>query len=74
MSCGFLIFNENIRDQLLSCDLEQITANTRKLLHQYGQSMLVTATKKYEAGLISERTYKLIQAADQFADKDAGLA
>lgn len=70
----FLIFNENIRDQLLSCDLEQITANTRRLLHQYGQSMLVTATKKYEAGLISERTYKLIEAADQFADKDAGLS
>ncbi len=69
----FLIFNEAIRDQLLSGDMEQITANTRKLLHQHGQSMLTTAKQKYHAGVISERTFKLIEAADHFADKDAGL-
>lgn len=69
----FLIFNEAIRDQLLSGDMEQITANTRKLLHQHGQSMLSTATQKYKDGIISERTFKLIEAADHFADKDAGL-
>lgn len=70
----FLIFNESIRDQLLSGDLEQITANTRKLLHKHGQSMYVTAKQKYQEGIISERTFKLIEAQDQYADKDAGLA
>jgi defect-in-organelle-trafficking protein DotB len=56
----FLVFNENIRDQLLESDPEQITATTRRLLEDQGQPMLVDVQQKYKDGLISERTYRVL--------------
>lgn len=58
----YLVFNEIIRDQLLDSDPEKITATIRRLLLQHGQPMQVDVEKKYQAGLLSERTYKVLSA------------
>ncbi len=57
----FLVFDEDIRNELLDSDLDRITAKTRELLHRKGQPMIVDAKKKFDAGQISERTYKLLE-------------
>lgn len=69
----YLVFNEKIRDILLEAELENITAITRQLVKQYGQPMSVDAKRKFEAGIISEREYKLLVATDKRADQDAGV-
>lgn len=69
----YLVFDENIRDQLLNAPLEQVTAKTRQLLKEYGQTMVVDAKKHFDDGVISERTYQLIAAFDKSQDKDSGL-
>lgn len=69
----YLVFDETIRDRLLNASVENITAETRKLLKQYGQPMIVEAQHQFEAGIISERDYRVIAASSANADKDAGL-
>jgi defect in organelle trafficking protein DotB len=58
----YLIFNEEIRDILLDSDPNEITTNTRKLVYERGQTMATDAKNKFDQGLISERTYKLVIA------------
>lgn len=69
----YLCFNEEIRDILLDCELENITAVARDLLKQHGQTMLSDAKHAFEQGIIAEREYKLIAASSKNADKDAGI-
>ena len=69
----YLVFNEEIRDRLLSANLDSVTAETRKLLKQFGQVMATDATEKFEQGIISERTYKLLVDSSHSADVDAGV-
>jgi len=61
----YLVFDEKIRDILLEGDPNDITTNTRKLVHEYGQPMTTDAKEKLDQGLISERTYKLIIAGSK---------
>lgn len=58
----FLVFNEEIRDKLLACDVNKVTQLTRELLHKHGQPMLVDVKEKYKAGLISDRWYQILTA------------
>ena len=67
----FLIFNDQLRDQLLDSKLENISAVTRRLLQQYGQPMSVDATKKFSAGIISEREYKRLMLTTQGTNPNA---
>ena len=69
----FLIFSEDIRDQLVDVPVDHITAKTRELLKQHGQPMIVDAKRKFEQGLISERTMALLEQGAKRADKDAGI-
>lgn len=69
----YLVFNEEVRDILLQVDSERVTAATREVLKTHGQTMAEDATKKFEAGIISEREYRLVLAGSRNADKDAGL-
>jgi defect-in-organelle-trafficking protein DotB len=69
----YLVFDERIRDKLLESNLEAITANTRKLLKKFGQTMDVDAKIKLDQGIISKRTYRLINQEARGADIDAGL-
>ena len=54
----YLVFNEKLRDILLDSKLENISANTRQMLKEYGQPMSVDAKRKFDAGLINQRVYK----------------
>lgn len=67
----YLVFDEKIRDQLLEGDLDKVTARTRELVKTAGQPMAADAQEKFNAGIISERTYKLIIAGSKSADNDA---
>lgn len=58
----YLVFDEEIRDRLLDADPNDVTSTTRKLVKERGQLMTVDAQLKFEQGIISERTYKLIIA------------
>lgn len=58
----FLVFDEDIRDILLNEPLEQITAITRRLVQEKGQTMEADAERKFQSGLIGEREYKLLMA------------
>ncbi len=58
----YLVFDEAVRDTLLDSDPNEVTSTTRKLVRQKGQLMTVDAQVKFEQGIISERTYKLIIA------------
>lgn len=70
----YLIFNEEIRDILLQTTPQNITAETRRMVKERGQSMEVDAKRKFDDGIISEREYNLIAAFGRTADKDSGLA
>lgn len=69
----YLVFNDAIRDELLNTDVEKLAATTRKMLKKYGQPMLVDAKKKFDAGLLEERYYKLIEKQSKMLDKDLDL-
>ena len=58
----YLVFDEEARDILLESDPNEVTGVTRKLVRQRGQLMTLDAKDKFEQGIISERTYKLILA------------
>lgn len=58
----YLIFDENVRDELLSVDPERVTEKTRELVRKYGNPMQLEVDKRYEEGLISERTHKVLSA------------
>lgn len=58
----YLVFDEQTRDILLEGDPNEVTNTTRKLVRKKGQLMTVDAKAKFEAGIISERIYKLIIA------------
>lgn len=67
----YLVFDENVRDQLLAGDLDAATNNTRNMLKKYGRTMDVDAKEKFEQGIITERTYRLICHQAHSSDKDA---
>ena len=69
----YLVFNEDIRDKLVSADPDEATAITRQLLHEHGQTMGEDAQKKYDEGYISERTLNILLSYTQRADKDMGI-
>lgn len=59
----YLVFNEDVRDELLETNLDNITSTVRRLVHEKGQTMLVEAKQKFEEGVISERQYKILEHA-----------
>ena len=66
----YLVFNEEVRDLLLESDPNEVTTATRKLVRERGQLMTQDAKAKFEQGIISERTYKIIIAgAKEYHDK-----
>lgn len=67
----YLIFDEEVRDRLLTVSPEEVTAMTRLLLKEKGQPMIVDAKRKFDDGIISEREYKILVAGSKSADRDA---
>lgn len=68
----YLIFNEKIRDILLETDILNITNVVRKLVREHGQTMEADAHEKFKAGIISERTYRVIAEQTKREEKDTG--
>ncbi len=58
----YLIFNEEVRDELLAVDPDKITSAVRRLVKQKGQPMIIDARKKFKDGIISEREFKILAA------------
>lgn len=67
----YLVFDDQIRDQLLDCEYTEVTAKTRALLKSHGQTMLADAEQKFKDGIISERTINVLRAGNKHADADA---
>jgi len=66
----YLVFDEHVRDILLETDLTQITNMVRKLVHERGKTIAQDALEKFEAGIISERQYRV--TAEQTKREDEG--
>lgn len=56
----YLVFNETVRDELLSVKPEAVTAKTRELVKRYGQPMSLEVEQRFQDGLITERTYDIL--------------
>jgi defect-in-organelle-trafficking protein DotB len=68
----YLVFDEKIRDILLETDILALTNVVRKLVREHGRTIEVDAREKFEAGIISERQYKVIAEQSKREDKDTG--
>jgi defect in organelle trafficking protein DotB len=66
----YLVFDEEVRDRLLESDPNQVTAATRRLLHERGQTMVADAKKKLDDGIIAEREYRIIAAGSKVYEKE----
>ncbi|HEX2548672.1 MAG TPA: Dot/Icm type IV secretion system ATPase DotB [Gammaproteobacteria bacterium] len=69
----YLVFDEKVRDMLLETDPNNITAMVRKLVREQGLTMASDAKAKYDAGIISERNYKIIAEQTKREEKDLGI-
>jgi len=58
----YLVFDDKVRDELLSTNPDRVTEKTRELLKKYGQTMLADAQSKFEQGIIAERDFKVLAA------------
>lgn len=61
----YLVFTDQVRDELLSVDPERITAKTRECLTKYGCTMQKSAEEAYNKKLISERILRTIVAKSE---------
>lgn len=69
----YLAFDEEVRDILVGTEVDLLAAKTRLLLKERGQPMIVDAKRKFDAGLLSEREYQIMEIRGRMLDKDAGL-
>ena len=68
----YLVFNEKIRDLLLETDILNITNVVRKLVREHGRTIESDAKEKFDAGVITERQYRIIAEQAKREEKDTG--
>jgi len=68
----YLVFDDSIRDYLLSTPTEEVTNQTRRLVRKHGQTMDVEAKQKYDQGIIDKHTYDLALKTSATVDEDIG--
>lgn len=68
----YLVFNESIRDIMLETDITNITNVVRRLVREHGRTIEVDAREKFEAGVITERQYRVIAEQSLREEKDTG--
>jgi defect-in-organelle-trafficking protein DotB len=66
----FLIFDESVRDSLLDTDFSNITSAVRKMVRERGRPIVEDTREKFEAGLITERQFKLIAEQSKREEED----
>ena len=57
----FLVFDQEVRDELLSKDIDRVADSARDIVLRKKQSMLHDAQKRFDDGLISQRTLDIIK-------------
>lgn len=67
----YLVFDEDVRDELLNYEPENITAATRNMVKKKGRLMILDAAEKLEAGIISQREFDILERGNRYADRDA---
>lgn len=70
----YLNFDEDVRDKLLSVDPNHIATVVRKLVRERGKTIAADAKEKFDAGIISERLYRVIAEQSTREDKDMGVS
>lgn len=70
----YVIFNDDIVDEILEGGADDLTFACRKVLRKYGRSFLQDAQEKFEMGLISEPTLLEIKRSARADDRDASSA
>jgi len=68
----FLVMDDEVRDHLLSHELSDWPAETRRLIRERGQTMVAAAEKAYDDGRLDDRMLRLINARSKAQDKMAG--
>lgn len=66
----YVIFNDEIVDELLAAPLAQMTSACRLILKKYGRSFLQDAQEKFAQGLISEETLRSFDFSSKAKDRD----
>jgi defect-in-organelle-trafficking protein DotB len=56
----YLVFDDNVREQLLDMQVERWTSETQRFLVRYGKTMEQSANADFKDGLIDRRTYLLL--------------
>ncbi|MDD5585656.1 MAG: ATPase, T2SS/T4P/T4SS family [Alphaproteobacteria bacterium] len=72
----YLVFDDNVREQLLDMPLERWTFETQRFLVRYGKTMEQSASAAFKEGLIDRRTYLLLTkgfSADEGSGQDMSL-
>jgi len=68
----YLVFDDNIREQLLDMPIDKWTVETQRFLVRYGRTMEQSANQAFEKGEIDRRTYlfltKGLSGEEQFDD------
>ena len=62
----YLVFNDAVRDILLTVDHDRITEKTREVLRSHGQTMIVDAKAKYDAGIIDFDVFKTLARGTEY--------
>jgi defect-in-organelle-trafficking protein DotB len=70
----YLVFDEKVRDTLLDTDMTMITQAVRKMVREKGKTMVADAKEKFDAGIITERQYRVLAEMEKREDKDAKTA
>ena len=70
----YLVFDDNIREQLLNMPIDKWTVEAQRFLVRYGRTMEQSANTAFESGLIDRRTYlfltKGLSGDDHFKDEE----
>lgn len=69
----YLVFDEAVRDALLEADPTSITAMVRKMVREKGRPIIVDAQEKFDAGLITERQFRIIAEQAKREEQEAGI-
>ena len=62
----YLVFTDEVRDLLLESDPTKITEGVRTVLQQHGQTMITDAKAKFDAGIISKDTFKMLARGTKY--------
>jgi defect-in-organelle-trafficking protein DotB len=66
----YLVFSEEVVEELLEAGIDNLTYMTRKMLKNHGRSFLQDATEKYNDGIISEKWFNEIKKISRAEKKD----